>query len=915
MARPQPHAGAATPRPALSRVLATVAVLRLAPLPLLAGSLLLAAPAEAQAQGQEEEPLVQEPSLLELVQAAYPAEAEAAGLEGRVLLLIEIDEKGVPSAVSVLEPAGHGFDEAAVAAAQAFRFVPAATASGPVPVAIEFGYEFRLSAPEPAAPEDGAAAPIDAPPVTLEGTLVEMGTRRPLADLPVQIQASDGQSFDVMSDSVGHFEVPGAPVGPASLRVIAPGFDDSPTTVEITAGEVTSVKLWVRNLSYRDNEIVAVYQKQRAPEVTRRTLTAAEIRRVPGAFGDPVRVIQNLPGAARGPFGLGLLVIRGANPEDSNVYVDGVEVPIIYHLGGYRSVVNAELIDSVDYLPGGYGVKYGRSTGGVIDVQSSRTYEDQKKFTWKTDILDTGLFFKGKVGEEQKWGVQLGARRSYIDAFIPFFTQGTQFTIKPRWFDYQAKADRLVKGDDQLTVFAFGFQDKLFIQTPDDFAQGSDADTQGDLSTVYQTHRQIVSWTHRFDDRWSLWVQPAIGVDDIQVGLGTSFTLEQRFTNAALRSELRWTQGEALGVNLGLDTNLTYYKIGFSLPFLPDFTQLQDPLAEREPFRQTIDGWYVSPDPYLDLRWRPFGEALLINPGVRLNTLKVGEADALISLDPRLGTRWSVTPTTAVKAGTGIYQQPPQGQEFGIAEENLTVNFERGWTHEVGVEQRIGDSGTLDWTGFYKGLDKLIVQNPDAGNATTDAIYVNEGIGRIYGMEIMLRKALVDRWFGWVSYTLSKSERNDYPTRSTQRTADGVVTRGPAAWYNYDFDQTNILTIIGGYRLPRDFEVSGRFQHVTGNPYTPYDLAVQDLDSDSWAPIQTGAKNTARLGAYTALDLRADKLFTFKYWQLEVYLDLLNVIRGENPEQLQYNYDYTESAVIRGLPFIASPGFQADFRF
>lgn len=890
------------------RALAAAAALLLSPL-----AALYAAPVAA----QEEEPLIQEPALLELVQAPYPAEAEAAGLEGRVLLLIEIDEAGVPTSVAVLEPAGHGFDEAAVAAAQAFRFVPAATASGPVPVAIEFGYEFRLAPPEPVADPavEGGAPAAEALPVTLEGELVEMGTRRPLADLPVQVVAADGTRFDVMSDGVGHFAVPGAPVGAARLRVIAPGYDEAETTVEITAGEVTSVKLWVRNLAYRDNEIVAVYQKKREPEITRRTLSAAEIRRVPGAFGDPVRVIQNLPGAARGPFGLGLLVIRGANPEDSNVYVDGVEVPIIYHLGGYRSVVNAELIDSVDYLPGGYGVKYGRSTGGVIDVQSSRTYDDQAKFTWKTDVLDTGLFFKGKVGEEQRWGVQLGARRSYIDAFIPFFTQGSQFTIKPRWFDYQAKADRLVKGDDQLTVFAFGFQDKLFIQTPDDFAQGSDADTQGDLSTVYQTHRQIVSWTHRFDDQWSLWVQPAVGVDDIQIGLGTSFSLEQRFTNMALRSELRWTPREALGVNLGLDTNLTYYKIGFSLPFLPDFTQLQDPLAEREPFRQTIDGWYVSPDPYLDLRWRPLGDALLINPGVRLNTLKVGEAEALLSVDPRLGARWAIGPTTALKAGSGLYQQPPQGQEFGISEDELNVNFERGWTHELGVEQRVGTSGTIDWTGFYKGLDKLIVQNPDAGNAATDPIYVNEGIGRIYGMEIMLRKALVDRWFGWISYTLSKSERNDYPARSVQRTADGVITRGPDAWYDYDFDQTNILTMIGGYRLPRDFEVSGRFQHVTGNPYTPYALAVQDLDSDSWAPIQTGAKNTARLGAYTALDLRADKLFTFKYWQLEVYLDLLNVIRGENPEQLQYNYDYTESAVIRGLPFIASPGFQADFRF
>ena len=49
-----------------------------------------------------------------------------------------------------------------------------------------------------------------------------------------------------------------------------------------------------------------------------------EVRRIPGTFGDPVRVIQNLPGAARF-LGTGLLVIRGANPEDSGVYVDGIK--------------------------------------------------------------------------------------------------------------------------------------------------------------------------------------------------------------------------------------------------------------------------------------------------------------------------------------------------------------------------------------------------------------------------------------------------------------------------------------------------------------------------------------------------------------------------------------------------------------
>jgi hypothetical protein len=58
-----------------------------------------------------------------------------------------------------------------------------------------------------------------------------------------------------------------------------------------------------------------------------------------------------------------------------------------------------------------------------------------------------------------------------------------------------------------------------------------------------------------------------------------------------------------------------------------------------------------------------------------------------------------------------------------------------------------------------------------------------------------------------------------------------------------------------------------------------------------------------------------DKLFAFKRWQLEVFLDLLNVARGTNPEFTLYNYDYTEQTWIRGLPFVPSPGFQAEFNF
>ena len=216
---------------------------------------------------------------------------------------------------------------------------------------------------------------------------------------------------------------------------------------------------------------------------------------------------------------------------------------------------------------------------------------------------------------------------------------------------------------------------------------------------------------------------------------------------------------------------------------------------------------------------------------------------------------------------------------------------------------------------FGKYLNKLIVNNPDA-TSSDDLFYVNEGIGRIYGMELILRHAPVGNFFGWISYTLSRSERNDYPDREITTEEDDVPNSpSTGGWYVFDLDQTHILVMVAGYQFPADLGISGKLQYVTGNPYTPYAGGVYDIDQDSYFAFPSGNYNMKRLPPFFSVDLRIDKLFTFKQWQLETYLDMLNIIRGTNPEVTLYNYDYTESSYIRGLPFIPSFGFEVDYYF
>ena len=868
---------------------------------------------------EEVSALIKMPELLEYVQAPYPIQAKKEGREGIVLLLIEIDEVGEISYVEILRSAGKDFDDAAVAAAWEFLFTPAEDENGPTPVQIEFEYGFVLDASqiEGAIEDNTSKEDIPPAPINVEIILHEMGTKILLPEYESILEATDGTTLTGISDKEGKISFRGIPTGTTIIRFSHPDYQSESRSFEVTEGEVTTVDLWVKNKNYREDELVGVYRKPTA-DITKRTLSMEEIRRVPGTFGDPVRVIQSLPGAARSPFGTGALVIRGANPEDSAVYVDGIRIPLIYHIGGYVSVLNADLISSVDYLPGSYSVKYGRSLGGVVDVKTKQAYEESSKMSWNSDLLDSGGFYQGKVGD---WGVAVAARRSYIDTIIPYFTRNSNFVVKPRWYDYQLKIDRLKTDKDKLSFFIFGFDDKLLTSTPDNFAQGTDQDAQGDIYTQYSTHRIYALWRHQFSDTSSIQFTPSYGIDVINLDIGGGLRVNQYQPTAEVRLEHFWIPNDHISLTSGLDFIGGGYEFTIDLPFSFENAANFDPLAERDPVQLKGSGFGWGPDVYVNAQVNPLKniDRWRLDIGFRNSFARLtedGNSQVLLSsfgFDPRFASRLQVTESTVFKNAIGIYTQPPQPFEMWRPEGSTELGFERATSAEVGIEQQLPFDSRLDVSLFGKKLDRLVVQNTTAADAT-DLFYTNEGIGRVYGLEGILRKAPTGKFFGWVSYTLSRSERNDYPTKNQDLDVD-VVPGSPESgdWYIFDLDQTHILVAVAGYNFPLDFGFSGKIQYVTGNPFTPYAGGVYDIDQDTYFAFPSGNYNSERLPPFYALDLRIDKLFTFKKWQMELYTDFLNVVKGDNPEVTLYNYDYTESRYIGSLPFIPSIGIQANF--
>ena len=112
--------------------------------------------------------------------------------------------------------------------------------------------------------------------------------------------------------------------------------------------------------------------------------------------------------------------------------------------------------------------------------------------------------------------------------------------------------------------------------------------------------------------------------------------------------------------------------------------------------------------------------------------------------------------------------------------------------------------------------------------------------------------------------------------------------------------------------MPYGFQVGLRFRYATGNPYTPVAGRYFDVNSDGYNPIW-GPTYSARLPPFNQLDLRVDKTFTFDRWRLVAYLDVENLYWAQSPEAATFNYNYTQTAYVTGLPFLPVIGVRGEF--
>lgn len=864
--------------------------------------------------------LTRAPELVEAAAPVYPPEALEAGLEAAVTVRIHIDATGVVTQVDVVEPVGHGFDEAAVEAAEQYLFTPAEWDGVPGPIIVETTIHFTIEqeeappAPPPPPPGDeGAEDPAaEGPPshggdyrlpVTVSGEAVERGSRRPLSGVIVSIAEL---GMDAITGEDGMFYFHGVPAGEYRVIAVEDRYDRLERPLAITAeGERVEVRLWMRARGGNPYETIVEGERE-VLEVTRRTLDRRQLTSVPGTFGDPIRVIQALPGMAQSPFGTGLLLVRGSNPDDSAVFIDGHRVPLVFHFLGGPSIIHPEFLETLHLYPGGYPARFGRALGGVVAVETRPAKSDGVHGSADIDIFDAGAYVRFPVGENGSLAV--AGRRSYIDfvlePFLPEQPAGATLVVVPVYYDYQLRFDYDLGADGTVSLFWLASSDTLDVLSRD-----ADQESSLDLSTSVGFSRLIGTYRRPIGGGLRLTMSPVYGRDRVtlssaQAGAAQDFAsadIIQDTLGYRMRVDGRVNPLLVLDAGIDIESRVTRYDL--LAPLFTDFAPVGGQVdIPPEDFEQTVD--FFSYGVHADLGWDAT-DALRLVPGVRFDGYWLA-GEKRHTLDTRLAARYRVNDAWLAKGYVGMFHQPPQPEAVDSFVGNPELLLERAlhlglggeWIPrkhwKVDVEVYLVDR--YDQAAFT--AEREVSEDPRTGELVVDPVWLtNSAVSDTVGLEVMIQREVTRNLYGWLAYTLSYSRNRVAPGEPYTPTF---------------FDQRHVLNAVASYRLGDGWELGGRLRLFTGRPYTDFVDGTFDADQTDYEPFR-GPHLGARHDTFHQLDVRVEKTWLFNHFTMAMYLDIQNLFNIENTEGIQRDYRYRERAPVRSVPFLPTLGIRGQW--
>ena len=742
----------------------------------------------------------------------------------------------------------------------------------------------------------------------IQGKITDALSNAELQGVSVRIQ---GKTQGTVSDSSGNFILSKLKPGVYNIQFTFVGykpFAEYDIVVINSKPSIVNASLEIDASLLDEIKInTPVFFKPVESPVSLRSIGSTEIKRNPGGNRDISKVIQSLPGVSAPVSFRNDIIIRGGAPNENRFYIDGVEIPNINHFatqgssGGPVGLINVDFIREVDFYSGAFPANRGNTLSSVFEFKQKDGREDRLSTSLTAGSSDLAATFEGPLSPKTTF--LSSYRYSYLQGLFKLI--GLPFL--PSYQDFQFKTKTKFNTKNELTVLGLGAIDRFKLNFGSDPTEVNQYILQNVPVNSQDNYTVGANYKNFRDNGYSTFILSRNYLNNAAKKFQDNDESKIKileYTSKEIENKFRFENYSRKGlyrINFGAGVESAVYNTNTLnvLPFNSDIYVSKLSFIKYGIFGQLS---------------RSFDQGKLnLSLGLRAdaNTYSNKMNNLLNTFSPRFSASYNFTEKLSVNFNTGIYYQLPAYTVLGYRAEtngplvNKAVKYIRSDQVVLGLEYNTLANTRFTVEGFYKAYDnypmiRVLGNEIPLANLGADFGVVGNKpvtgftIGRSYGVEFLAQQKLNKSVYGIFALTLFNSEFQDKNKKYVQ-----------SSW-----NSRYIISMTGGKIFKRNWEIGAKFRLTGGSPYTPYDLASSSL-KENFNVYPQGIQNydrlnESRLRDFYQVDLRIDKKYPFRKFNLNIYLDIQNLTYNKYQQQPILVLDQSANGTPQDDP--ANPG-------
>ena len=751
--------------------------------------------------------------------------------------------------------------------------------------------------------------------LTISGTVKDKKSGEIL--IGASLYLKEAPKSNSLSNAYGFYSIT-APDGAYTLIVSFAGYVQDSILVRLNKNIVQSVELVQHAAELQE---VIVTNKKRNGNITQpvmgvQKLSVSEIKNVPVIFGekDVLKTIQLLPGVKSAGEGSSGFYVRGGGADQNLILLDEATVYNASHLLGFFSAFNSDAIKDISLYKGAMPAEYGGRLSSVVDIKMNDGNNKEYHASGGIGLIASRLNVEGPIVKD-KGSFIVSSRRTYGDLFLRLSRDSSINNNTLYFYDLNLKANYKISAKDRIYLSGYFGKDKLGFG--------------GIFGIDYGNSTGTVRWNHIFNSR--LFSNTSLIYSNynynIEIKSGNNnLLIKSKIEDLALKQDFQYYINNNNKINFGV--NLIYHTIS------PGIVDASASSSFNSTTLQNKLSWenaaYVSHD-------LTVSEKIKINYGLRLSAFSLlgpgtfytydaaGNANdsakygtgkfikTYLNPEPRFSASYQLTGASSFKLSytRNVQNLHLLSNSAAINPTDLWIPSSNNVKAEIADQVSVGyyrnfnnDNYEFSVETYYKNLQNQIDYKDGAvlranNNVESQLLF---GKGRAYGLELFVKKK-TGKLTGWISYTLSRSERQ----------INGINSGN---WYVAKQDQTHNLAIVGMYQLTTRWTLSSNFVYNTGNAVTFPSGKYRVNDQTAFYYTE---RNGYRMPAYHRLDFAATwqgkKRKRFEgSWTFSLY----NVYGRENAYSIRFEDDPNDVSKTRAVQtslFRWVPSVTYNFKF